>query len=152
MLEQIARHGGLDLEVSCRGDVEVDAHHTVEDTALVLGQALRQALGNKCGIERFGCTVPRDEAATQVALDLSGRPHLVFDATFRDARVGELPTEMVEHFYRSLSQALGATLHMSVTGANTHHMVESSFKAFGRALRQAAARTGDELPSTKGVL
>ena len=152
MLEQISKHGGFALALTCSGDLEVDEHHTVEDTALALGQAMREALGDKRGIGRYGFTLPMDEAQAQVAIDLAGRPYLVFDGSFPRERVGGLPTELVPHFFRSLSDALGAAIHLSVQGENTHHMVESCFKATGRALRQALARDGAELPSTKGQL
>ncbi|HHQ13750.1 MAG TPA: bifunctional histidinol-phosphatase/imidazoleglycerol-phosphate dehydratase HisB [Chromatiales bacterium] len=152
MLEQIAKHGGFSLRLSCDGDLEVDEHHTVEDTALTLGQALREALGDKRGIARFGFLLPMDEARAQIALDLSGRPFSVFEGQFTRQEVGGLPTELVPHFFRSLAESLGAALHISVQGDNTHHMVESCFKATGRALRQAKAREGTQLPSTKGSL
>jgi len=152
MLEQIAKHGGFALQLNCSGDLEVDEHHTVEDTALSLGQALRDALGDKRGIARYGFTVPMDEAQARVALDLSGRPHFEFSGTFARPGVGGLPTELVPHFFRSLADALGAALHVAVDGENTHHMVEACFKATGRALRQAARREGTDLPSTKGQL
>ena len=152
MLEQIARHGGFGLELTCTGDLHVDEHHTVEDTAICLGTALRDALGNKYGIGRYGFVLPMDESQARVAIDLSGRAAFEFDATFPRDRVGELSTEMVEHFFRSLAESLGAALHIEVTGRNTHHMVEACFKGVGRALRQAIARQGTELPSTKGAL
>jgi imidazoleglycerol-phosphate dehydratase/histidinol-phosphatase len=152
MLEQIARHGGFSLELDCRGDLQIDEHHTVEDCALVLGQALRQALGEKRGIARFGFLLPMDESQAQVAIDLSGRPYAVFEGRFNRERVGELPTELVPHFFRSLGETLGAAIHISVKGENTHHMVEACFKATGRALRQAVRIEGTELPSSKGVL
>jgi imidazoleglycerol-phosphate dehydratase/histidinol-phosphatase len=152
MLEQIAKHGGFALRLSCRGDLAVDEHHTVEDTAIALGEALREAVGDKRGIGRFGFVLPMDEAEAQVSLDLSGRPYFVFEGSFARNEVGGLPTELVPHFFRSLSDSLRANLHIRVRGENTHHMVESCFKATGRALRQALARTGHELPSTKGTL
>jgi len=152
MLEQIARHGGFALSVTAHGDLHVDAHHTVEDTALVLGETLRKALGDKRGIGRYGFTLPMDEALAQAALDLSGRPCLAFTGRFPAAEVGELPTELVPHFFRSLADSLGAALHLDVTGENTHHMVEACFKVTGRALRQAFRRDGSSLPSTKGTL
>ncbi|MCJ7453443.1 MAG: imidazoleglycerol-phosphate dehydratase HisB, partial [Steroidobacteraceae bacterium] len=152
MLEQIARHGGFSLELTCRGDLQIDEHHTVEDCALALGQALRQALGDKRGIARFGFLLPMDETQAQVAIDLSGRPYSVFEGSFNRERVGELPTELVPHFFRSFAETLGAAIHISVKGENTHHMVEACFKATGRALRQAVRIEGRELPSSKGVL
>ncbi len=152
MLEQVARHGGFALELDCRGDLEIDEHHTVEDCALALGQALREALGDKRGIARYGFLLPMDEARAQVAIDLSGRPYAVFEGSFRRERVGGLPTELVPHFFRSLGESLGAAIHVQVQGENTHHMVEACFKGVGRALRQAFRVEGTELPSTKGVL
>lgn len=152
MLEQIARHGGFGLTLACEGDLDVDEHHTVEDTAICLGTALRKALGSKLGINRYGFLLPMDESEAKVALDLSGRAAFEFSAEFPRDRVGELSTEMVEHFFRSLCESLGAALHIEVTGRNTHHMVEACFKSVGRALRQAILRDGTELPSTKGTL
>jgi imidazoleglycerol-phosphate dehydratase / histidinol-phosphatase len=152
MLEQVARHGGFALELKARGDLDVDEHHTVEDCALALGAALRQALGDKHGIARYGFLLPMDEALARVALDLSGRSYCTFSGRFPREAVGGLPTELVPHFFRSLADALGATLHLEVSGENTHHMVESCFKAVGRALAQAVSRSRSELPSTKGVL
>ncbi|HET9693289.1 MAG TPA: bifunctional histidinol-phosphatase/imidazoleglycerol-phosphate dehydratase HisB [Steroidobacteraceae bacterium] len=152
MLEQVARHGGFALELSCTGDLEIDEHHTVEDCALALGQALREALGDKVGIARFGFVLPMDESQAQVAVDLSGRAYAVFDGKFGRESVGGLPTELVPHFFRSLADSLGAAVHVQVRGENSHHMVEACFKATGRALRQAVRIEGSELPSSKGVL
>jgi imidazoleglycerol-phosphate dehydratase/histidinol-phosphatase len=153
MLDQIARNAGIELNISCKGDLQIDEHHTVEDTALALGAALKQALGDKRGIGRYGFVLPMDEARAEVSIDLSGRAWLVFEAAFPREAVGTLPTELVKHFFHSLADQLGATLHMRVTGDNTHHMIESMFKAFGRALRPAVARAaGGDVPSTKGVL
>jgi imidazoleglycerol-phosphate dehydratase/histidinol-phosphatase len=152
MLEQIARHGGFSLTLACKGDLHIDEHHTVEDCALALGEALRKALGDKRGIGRYGFLLAMDEARAQVAIDLSGRPYAVWEGKFGRSEVGGLPTELVPHFFRSLSDALGAAVHVGVTGENTHHMVEASFKGVGRALRQAIRHEGSELPSTKGVL
>jgi len=152
MLEQIGKHGGFALTLACDGDTQVDEHHTVEDCALALGQALRQALGDKRGIGRYGFTLPMDEALASAALDLSGRPYFLFDGAFPRERVGDLPTELVPHFFRSLCETLGANLHLSVRGDNAHHMVEACFKVAARALRQALRREGSELPSTKGAL
>src|SRR5690606_39536544 len=131
---------------------DVDEHHTVEDVALALGEALKRALGDKRGIGRYGFLLPMDEASAEIAIDLGGRPYLVFEGTFPRERVGELPTELVPHFFRSLAESLGANVHVRLRGENTHHMVEAAFKGVARALRQAIARTGDTLPSTKGQL
>ena len=152
MLDQLASHGGFRLELSCKGDLEIDEHHTVEDCALALGQALNKALGDRRGIGRYGFLLPMDESLAQVAIDLSGRPALVFEAEFPRDTVGELSTEMIRHFFASLSQALGAAINISVSGENTHHMIEAIFKGAGRALRPALERQGTQLPSTKGVL
>lgn len=152
MLEQIAKHGGFGLALECNGDLEVDEHHTVEDVAICLGTALREALGNKYGIGRYGFLLPMDESEARVALDLSGRAAFRFDGRFPRDNVGELSTEMVEHFFRSLAESIGAALHIEVSGENTHHMIEACFKAVGRTLRQAIQRTGTDLPSTKGAL
>jgi imidazoleglycerol-phosphate dehydratase/histidinol-phosphatase len=152
MLEQIGRHGGFRLALRCEGDLHVDEHHTVEDSALALGEALRQALGDKRGIARYGFVLPMDETRAEALVDLSGRPWLVFEGKFPRDRVGDLPTELVPHFFRSLSDALGANLHLRVEGDNAHHMVEACFKATARALKMALRREGAELPSTKGVL
>lgn len=152
MLEQLAKHGGFALELACQGDLRVDEHHTVEDCALAIGDALRRALGSKRGIARYGFLLAMDEAQAQVAIDLSGRAYSRFSAQFNRETVGGLPTELVPHFFRSLADALGAAVHVSVTGENSHHMIEGCFKGVGRALRQALRREDRELPSTKGVL
>ena len=152
MLEQLAKHGGFGLRLRCQGDLHIDEHHTVEDCALALGEALRRALGDKAGIGRYGFLLAMDEAAAQVAIDLSGRAYFVFEGRFGREQVGTLPTELVPHFFRSLSDALGCALQLSVRGDNTHHMIEACFKGVGRALRPALQRSGVELPSTKGVL
>ncbi len=154
MVEQLGVHGGFALTLGCDGDLHIDEHHTVEDCALALGQALRKALGDRRGIGRYGFLLPMDESLAQVALDLSGRSHFVFDGRFNREAVGGLPTELVPHFFRSLSDALAATLHLSVTGDNAHHMVEACFKAVGRCLRQAMARddAAAGIPSSKGSL
>ncbi len=152
MLEQLAKHGDFGLWVSVKGDLHIDDHHVVEDTALALGQALAKALGDKKGIGRYGFVLPMDEALAQVAIDLCGRAYFDFKGSFERDKVGALSTECVPHFFRSLSQNLGAALHISVTGENTHHMVESVFKAVGRCLRQAFQIVGDAIPSTKGSL
>ena len=152
MLEQVAKHGGFGLELTCDGDLDVDEHHTVEDVAICLGTALREALGNKHGIGRYGFLLPMDESEARVAVDLSGRAAFRFEGTFPRDNVGELSTEMVEHFFRSLAESLGAALHIEVRGENTHHMVEACFKSVGRCLREAFRKEGTDLPSTKGAL
>jgi imidazoleglycerol-phosphate dehydratase/histidinol-phosphatase len=152
MLEQLGKHGGFELEIQCAGDLEVDEHHTIEDVALALGQALKEALGDKRGIARYGFVLPMDEAEAQVAIDLSGRPYIVFDGEFPRESVGGMPTELVAHFFRSLAESLGAAVHISVRGENAHHMVEACFKGVARTLRQAFSRSGSDLPSTKGTL
>ena len=152
MLDQLAAHSGFNLSLNCKGDLEIDEHHTVEDCALALGNALDMALGDRRGIGRYGFVLPMDESLANVAVDLSGRPAIVFKANFGRDQVGELSTEMVKHFFASLSQSLRAAIHLDVTGENTHHMIEALFKGCGRALKPALARQGSELPSTKGVL
>jgi imidazoleglycerol-phosphate dehydratase/histidinol-phosphatase len=152
MLEQVAKHGGFSLQLSCSGDLHIDEHHTVEDCALALGQALKAALGDKRGIQRYGFLLPMDEALARVAIDLSGRPYFVFEGTFGRDQVGQLPTELVPHFFRSLAETLGAAINIEVSGENTHHMIEACFKGVGRALRQAIRITDTQLPSTKGTL
>jgi len=152
MLEALAKHGGFSLDLTCQGDLHIDEHHTVEDCALALGEALRRALGTKHGIGRYGFVLPMDEAQVTVALDLSGRPFAAFSGHFDRETVGALPTELVPHFFRSLSEGLGAAIHVSTKGENAHHMIEACFKGVGRALRDAIRREGAELPSTKGVL
>ena len=152
MLEQIAKHGGMGLTLTCKGDLEIDAHHTVEDTALAFGSALKQALGNKAGIGRYGFIMPMDETQARVAVDLSGRPAAVFKGKFPTDHVGDFPVEMCPHFFESLAQTLGAAIHIDVEGENSHHIIEACFKGVGRALRPAFAQVGGDIPSTKGVL
>ncbi|MEE7548147.1 bifunctional histidinol-phosphatase/imidazoleglycerol-phosphate dehydratase HisB [Xanthomonas sp. Kuri4-1] len=152
MLEQIGKHGGFALDIRAEGDLHIDEHHTIEDTGLALGQALKEALGDKRGIGRYGFTLPMDETLASAALDFSGRPYFVFEGEFRRERVGDMPTELVPHFFRSLCDAAGLNLHLTVRGDNDHHKVEGCFKALARALRQALRREGTALPSTKGAL
>ena len=154
MLEQLGKHGGFALDLRVVGDLRVDEHHTVEDAALALGQALREAVGDKRGLARYGFELPMDEARAGAWLDFSGRPAFRFDGAFPRERVGELPTELVPHFFRSLAEGAGLNLHLQVQGEHAHHMVEAGFKATGRALRQALARNLGEtgVPSTKGAL
>ena len=152
MLDQIGKHGGIALKVRAEGDLHIDEHHTIEDTGIALGQALREALGDKRGIARYGFTLPMDETLASAALDFGGRPYLVFEGKFRRERVGDLPTELVQHFFRSVCDAAALNLNLKVEGENDHHKVEALFKAFARALRMAVRREGADLPSTKGVL
>lgn len=152
MLAQLGKHGGFSLRLRCDGDLHVDEHHVVEDCALALGQALRDALGDKRGAARYGFVLPMDEALASAAVDLSGRPYFVFEGGFTRDRVGDLPTELVPHFFRSLCESARITLNLKVEGDNDHHKIEACFKAVARALRQAIRRDGFDLPSTKGVL
>jgi imidazoleglycerol-phosphate dehydratase / histidinol-phosphatase len=152
MLAQVAQHGGFSLSLSCSGDLEIDAHQSIEDCAIAFGQALAQALGERRGIARFGFLLPMDETEAQVSIDLGGRPYTVFEGAFDAPLLGEYPTQMTEHIFRSLGQSLGAAIHVSVKGENDHHKTEACFKAFGRALRQAIRIEGDAVPSTKGVI
>ncbi len=157
MLEQVARHGLIDLTVSARGDLEIDAHHTVEDIGIVIGQACSQALGERKGIQRYGqAYVPLDEALSRVVLDFSGRPTLEFQVNWPRARIGEFDVDLIHEFFQGFCNHAGVTLHMdTLRGANAHHVAETLFKAFGRALRAAVtldSRLGDVVPSTKGSL
>ena len=157
MLDQIARHGLIDITLKAQGDIEIDDHHTVEDIGIVLGQALAQAVGDKKGIKRYGnAYVPLDESLSRVVIDLSGRPHLSFDATFTRALIGTFETELVREFFQALVNHSAITLHIdNIRGINSHHISETIFKAFGRALRMALEsdeRMQDVIPSTKGSL
>jgi histidinol-phosphate aminotransferase/imidazoleglycerol-phosphate dehydratase/histidinol-phosphatase len=152
MLDQVAAHGGFSVLLSCDGDSEIDAHHSIEDCAIALGTALSTALGDKRGIRRFGFTLPMDEAEAQVLIDLSGRAFSRFEGEFAAANIGDYPTQMTSHVFRSLADSMGAAIHVKVEGENDHHKTEACFKAFGRALRDAIRCEGDVLPSTKGVL
>ena len=157
MLEQLSRHSLIDLHVRTHGDLHIDQHHTVEDTALAIGAALAQALGDKRGIRRYGSALsPMDECLTRVALDISGRPWLVWKTAFSQKRLGEMDTELFQHWFHSFAQAAGITLHVeTLYGDNNHHIAESAFKGLARALREAAeidGRKADAVPSTKGVL
>jgi len=157
MLDQIARHGLLDLEVSAKGDLHIDDHHTVEDVGIALGQAIKQALGDRKGIRRYATAyVPMDEALTRASIDLSGRAYLVFEAQFPTSKIGTFDTELVREFFQALAGNCGANVHIdNIRGANSHHIAESCFKALARALREAVEidpRQADAIPSTKGVL
>ncbi len=154
MLEQIGKHSGMDLTINVRGDLHVDEHHTIEDTAIALGDALYQALGNKRGIERYGYALPMDDCYCSVALDFGGRPWLVWDAEFNREKVGDMPTEMFLHFFKSLSDAARMNLNIKAEGLNEHHKIEGIFKALARAIKMAVKRDifNYELPSTKGIL
>ena len=152
MLEQVAAHGGFSLRLACEGDLHTDPHHTIEDSAIALGQALKQALGERRGIARYGFVLPMDEANATVSIDLSGRPYPMFDGTFTTPFIGDYRTDLTAHVFRSLAEHLGAAIHVSVTGDDDHHKTEAVYKAFGRALRQAIRIEGDAVPSTKGVL
>lgn len=154
MLEQISRHGNIDVEIVCKGDLHVDEHHTIEDTALALGECLAKALGNKRGIERYGYSLPMDDCLCQVSLDFGGRPWLVWDAEFKREKVGEMPTEMFLHFFKSLSDAARMNLNIKAEGTNEHHKIEGIFKAFARAVKMAVKRDVEHfnLPSSKGML
>ena len=152
MLDQVAAHGGFSLILSCDGDLDIDGHHSLEDCALAFGAALSRALADRRGIGRFGFSLPMDETEAHVLIDLSGRPYSVFEGRFEASHIGAYPTEMTRHVFRSLADSLGAAIHVRVEGENDHHKTEACFKAFGRALRQALARDGDALPSTKGIL
>ena len=154
MLEQIARHGNIDLNVLCNGDLHIDEHHTIEDTGIALGEAILKALGDKRGIERYAFALPMDECLAQVALDFGGRNWIVWDAEFKREKIGEMPTEMFFHFFKSFSDAAKCNLNIKVEGDNEHHKIESIFKAFAKCIKQAVKRdiSNNALPSTKGVL
>jgi len=152
MLEQIAVHSGIGLVISCKGDLHIDEHHSVEDVALTLGGALKKALGDKIGIARYGFVLPMDEVLASCAIDFSNRPHLVYKLKFKQAKLGKLSTQMIEHFFYSLSYAMGASLHLKAKGKNDHHKAEGLFKAFGRALKMAVRIEDESLASSKGVI
>ena len=157
MVEQLSRHSLIDIDMTVKGDLHIDQHHTVEDSALALGEAVAKALGDKRGIRRYGDALsPMDETLTRVALDISGRPYLVFDVEFSQPRLGEMDTEMFEHWFHSFAQTAGLTLHVeTLHGSNNHHIAEAAYKGLARSLRTAVeidARKADAIPSTKGVL
>lgn len=152
MLEQIIKHANISATINVQGDIAVDDHHSVEDTAIALGEAIRQALGDKRGIGRYGFVLPMDESQATVSLDLSGRAFCQWECEIDREKVGDMATEMVPHFFKSLADSLQATLHIRITGNNTHHKIEAAFKAVGRVLRQAIQRENNDIPSTKGML
>ncbi len=154
MLDQIARHGNMDLEIKVAGDLEVDEHHTMEDTAIVLGEAFAQALSDKRGMERYGFTLPMDDCLAQVAIDFGGRNWLVWDASFKREKIGDMPTEMFYHFFKSFTDGAKANLNIKAEGENEHHKIEAIFKAFAKAIKVAVKRDAEKmiLPSTKGLL
>ena len=153
MLDQLARHGRMNLNVEVKGDLHIDEHHTIEDTALTLGETFTMALGDKRGIERYGFCLPMDDALAQVAIDFSGRPWLVWDVEFKRDKIGEMPTEMFFHFFKSFADAAKCNLNIKAEGTNEHHKIEAIFKAFAKALRMAVKNDGtDYLPTTKGMI
>jgi imidazoleglycerol-phosphate dehydratase / histidinol-phosphatase len=153
MLEQIARHGNMDLTIKVAGDLHIDEHHTIEDVAITLGEAILKALGSKKGIERYGFLLPMDDCLAQVAIDFGGRPWFVWDAKFEREKIGEMPTEMFLHFFKSFSDNAKCNLNIKAEGINEHHKIESIFKAFAKAIRMAVSKTGNfSIPSTKGTL
>jgi imidazoleglycerol-phosphate dehydratase/histidinol-phosphatase len=154
MLDQIARHGGIDLTVNTKGDLHIDEHHTIEDTGIALGEAFALALADKKGIERYGFCLPMDDCLAQVAIDFGGRNWIVWDAEFKREKVGDMPTEMFYHFFKSFSDASKSNLNIKVEGDNEHHKIEAIFKAFAKAIKMAIKRdiNNMRLPSTKGLL
>ena len=153
MLEQLSKHGGIDLDISVNGDLEIDEHHTIEDVAIALGEAFREALGSKKGIERYGFLLPMDDCLAQVALDFGGRPWLVWEVEFKREKIGDVPTEMFLHFFKSFSDGAQCNLNIQAKGENEHHKIESIFKGFAKATKLAIQQTNDyTIPSTKGVL
>ena len=154
MLDQLARHGGMDIDLNVKGDLDVDEHHTIEDTAIVLGEAFATALGNKLGIERYGFCLPMDDCLAQVAIDFGGRNWLVWNAEFKREMIGKMPSEMFMHFFKSFSDGAKANLNIKADGVNEHHKIEAIFKAFAKAIKSAIKRDPDKmiLPSTKGRL
>lgn len=152
MLEQIAVHSNIGLEISCKGDLHIDEHHSVEDIALTMGEAIKKALGDKIGIARYGFVLPMDESLASCAIDFCNRPHLIYKAKFKKNKLGKLSTEMIEHFFYSLSYAMGASLHLKVKGKNDHHKAEGLFKAFAKALKMAIKIENESLASSKGMI
>ena len=152
MLEQIARHGNMDLNIECKGDLHIDEHHTIEDTGIALGEAVAKALGNKIGIERYGFLLPMDDCLAQVAIDFGGRNWIVWEANFKREKIGEMPTEMFFHFFKSFSDAAKCNLNIKAEGENEHHKIEAIFKAVAKSIKMAKKITSNQLPTTKGLL
>ena len=152
MLDQLSRHGNLDLSITVKGDLHIDEHHTIEDTALALGEAFSKAMGDKRSIERYGFCLPMDDCLAQVVLDFGGRPWLTWEAEFKREKIGEMPTEMFYHFFKSFSDTSKCNLNIKAEGTNEHHKIEAIFKAFAKAIKMAVKREGNQLPSTKGAL
>lgn len=152
MLEQIAKHGSVDMIIAAKGDLHIDEHHTIEDTGIALGECFAKALGDKRGIERYGFLLPMDDCLAQVAIDFGGRPWIEWDVVFKREKIGDVPTEMFFHFFKSFSDAAKCNLNIKAEGENEHHKIESVFKAFAKSVKMAAKRSGNELPTTKGML
>jgi imidazoleglycerol-phosphate dehydratase / histidinol-phosphatase len=152
MLDQLARHGSIDLKIKVNGDLHIDEHHTIEDTGLALGDAFLKALGDKRGIERYGFCLPMDDCLAQVAIDFGGRPWLVWEAEFKRERIGDMPTEMFHHFFKSFTDTSKSNINIKVEGVNEHHKIESIFKAFAKAIKMAVKKEGNQLPTTKGII
>ncbi len=152
MLQQIARHAGIQLNISCNGDLQVDEHHTVEDVAITLGKAINEALGKKNGIARYGFVLPMDESYAKVLIDMGGRPFFSWKCKFKREQIGDMQTELLSHFFSSLSYSLGANIHIKAKGTNEHHKAEAIFKAFAKSIKQAIAVEGRKLPTTKGII
>lgn len=152
MLDQLSRHSNIDLNIQVNGDLHIDEHHTIEDTALALGEAFLKALGNKRGIERYGFCLPMDDCLAQAAIDFGGRPWLVWEAEFKREKIGEMPTEMFYHFFKSFTDASKSNLNIKVEGTNEHHKIEAIFKAFAKAIKMALKKEGNQLPTTKGII
>ena len=152
MLDQLSKHGNIDLRVEVKGDLHIDEHHTIEDTALAMGETFLKALGDKRGIERYGFCLPMDDCLAQVAIDFGGRPWLVWDAEFKREKIGEMPTEMFHHFFKSFTDSSKCNLNIKAEGTNEHHKIEAIFKAFAKAVKMSVKKEGNQLPTTKGVL
>ena len=154
MLEQVSKHSSVDIELSCKGDLEVDEHHTIEDCGIVLGEAFAKALGNKKGIDRYGFLIPMDESSSYATLDFSGRSFCLFDCEFKKEYLGEMPTEMISHFFKSFAEGAKCTLQIQVKGENDHHKAEAAFKSLAKVLEQAVKRNPNKvsIPSSKGIL